>query len=238
MGLFSSVLHVYHQTQDAIVRAFTAEIKERQEFSNFARIEVAPDNLLTDEVFTGPGVFYLITQPHGHWTTIVEMAINTQYPVFLYEFANKLSEVLHTYALSFHLHDGDVVYYDLAYAGRQLDHYRSDWQYFLAEKLDAEIITKHRHNPRHFAAIMPVGKTVEVFNELLNEGYWTAFDNNDLDEGGVPADDKYFIDEEARLVNIGTYLEIFNKTEYPFANWYEHTDMLEQGTYYILHANE
>lgn len=238
MGLFTSVLHFRHTAQEQVVQAMIAELKERQSFASFTSLDVLPDQLLADEVFTGTGAFYIITQPHGDWITLIEVAVNTESPVFLYEFANKLSERLQTYVLSFHLHDGDVVYYNLEHGGQSLDGYQSDCQYFLEEKAGPEYIIGQRHDPRHFAAILPTGKTVQGLNEILDQGYWNAFDNKDLDEEGTPNDDKYYIDEESRLVDIGMYLEIFNDTEYPFANWYEHADRLEQGTYYVLHANE
>jgi hypothetical protein len=162
--------------------------------------------------------------------------VNVENPFYLYELTNSLSKRLNTYALSFHLHDDDVLYYNLDKAGESLDGYNSDYQYFLAEPADRNEVVTQRHTPEHFASILPAAKTVEGLNEILNEGYWAAFDNGDLDDDGVPNDDKYFIDEEDRFVRIGKYLEIYSSDDYPFANWYINLGTLNLGECYLMKA--
>jgi hypothetical protein len=72
-------------------------------------------------------------------------------------------------------------------------------------------------------------------NEILNEGMWAAFDNDDLDEDGVPNDDeKYYVDELDRFERIGKYLEIYSNNDYPFANWYPNLPKLNLGNCYLL----
>lgn len=68
----------------------------------------------------------------------------------------------------------------------------------------------------------------------LNEGYWDAFDNEDLDDDGVPADDKYLIDEDERFERVGRYLEIYSAVEYPFTYWYHHREKLGLEGCYLL----
>jgi len=65
-----------------------------------------------------------------------------------------------------------------------------------------------------------------------------AFDNHDLDEDGVPNDEKYFVDEQVRLESIGKYLEIFSKEDYPFADWYSNLTKLNLDDCYLLTANK
>jgi hypothetical protein len=84
---------------------------------------------------------------------------------------------------------------------------------------------------------MPPGKTTEELNNILNKGYWSAFDNGDLDEEGIPNDfDKYYTDEEERFEKIGKHLEIFSNNEYPFANWYANFEKLNAVQCYLLKA--
>jgi hypothetical protein len=156
----------------------------------------------------------------------------------LYDLTNSLSKRLDTYALSFHLHDDDVLIYNLDKQGESLDGYNSNYQYFFTERVSREEVLTQRHTPQYFFFIMPTKKNVDSLNKILNEGYWSAFDNGDLDEDGVPNDDKYFIDEEDRFVRVGKYLEIFSKDDYPFANWYSNLTILNIDNCYLLKATK
>lgn len=143
-----------------------------------------------------------------------------------------------TYALSFHLHDDDVLYYNLDNKVESLDGYNSDFQYFDSEPLSIEDILPQRHSPEHFLMILPKSKTVEELNDILNEGMWTAFDNEELDEEGCPIDDeKYYVDEQDRFERIGKHLEIFSKDNYPFADWFSNLKKLNLDNCYLLKAN-
>ena len=96
--------------------------------------------------------------------------------------------------------------------------YNSNYQYFLNESTDRKEINNQRHIPQVFIDLLPNTKTIGQLNSILNEGYWNAFDNNDLDEDGVPNNDKYFIDEQDRFERVGKYLKIYDKDDYPFAD--------------------
>ncbi len=221
MALFATVLHIYKSTQIEVLNKLSDELKNTR---GLARIEiVAIDNAnfekeVTERVYKENGVFYLVSPLIGHWITVKEINVKIENPFYLYDLTNSLSKKLGTFALSFHLHDGGVLFYNLEQNGKPIDGYSSDLQFFLDEPMSKKEVIEQRHAPKPFAEFLPVSKTTEQLNALLNEGYWAAFDNNDLDEDGCPNDDKYFIDEEDRLKRIGKYLEIYNNEKYPFSD--------------------
>lgn len=231
MGLFTTVLHIYKTSQPDIVDALTKELSSLG-LSKFNKLADINDAISGDK----KGAYYLITSPHDNWTTIVELNVNIDNPFYLYELTNKLSSRLKTFTLSFHLHDEDVLYYNLDYKGNSLDGYNSNYQYFLDEPAPRQEIISQRHDTKEFSALLPADKNVNSLNKILSEGYWNAFDNKDLDEDGVPNDDKYFIDELDRFERIGKYLEIYSSNEYPFANWYSNLDKLNVEHSYVLCA--
>ena len=106
------------------------------------------------------------------------------------------------------MHDDAVLYYNLDKQGESIDGYNSDYQYFLTEPADKEEVLSQRHITAGFSILLPVTKSTDELDKILNEGYWEAFDNGELDEDGAPSDDKYFIDEQDRFERIGKYLEI------------------------------
>jgi hypothetical protein len=241
MGLFSTVLHLYQKSQDDIVNELSKELRQDRGLPKLVKVDFKNENyqiVLDREVYSEEGIFYLITQPHGEWTTIIELNVKIANPFYLYALTNSLSKRLDTYALSFHLHDDDVLFYNLDKQGESIDGYNSNCQYFLTEKIVRAEILAQRHTPQAFQFIMPVTKNIDGLNEILNEGYWSAFDNGDLDEDGVPNDDKYFIDEEERFVRVGKYLEIFSKDNYPFANWHSNLTKFNLDVCYLLKANK
>jgi hypothetical protein len=237
MGLFSSVLHIYQREQEEVVVALKNELKQHFSISAFEKIEGKGADfrqIIDKSAHARNGICYLITQPHGNWISIVEISVSLEDPFYLYSLTKGLSQQLNTYVLSFHLHDSDVLYYNLEKGGVALDGYNSDYQYFLNAPASKDEILIQRHSPQHFKDILPALKNVDQLNSILNEGYWDAFYNGDLDEDGVPNDDKYMIDEEDRFERVGKYLEIFSNTEYPFANWYHHLAKLNLSDGYLL----
>ena len=209
-------------------------------FKSFSKIDITNTtfrNVLDNEVYGKKGLFYLVTQPYGDWTTVVELNVNIDNPFYLYDLTNKLSEQLNTYVLSFHLHDDDVLYYNLDKKGESLDGYTSDFQYFHSEPVAKEDILAQRHSPEHFLPILPKSKTVEGLNNILIEGMWSAFYNEKLDEQGCPIDDdEYYVDEQDRFERVGKYLELFSQDEYPFADWYSNFPKLNLDNCYLLRA--
>ena len=239
MGLFSTLLHIYKKSQADTINELKNELQQNRGFTNFSKLDFANSNyqnILDNEVYSKHAIFYLITQTHGNWTTIIELNVNVDNPFYLYDLTNILSKQLDTYALSFHLHDDDVLYYNLDKQGESLDGYNSDYQYFLTEPADKEEVLSQRHIPESFSIILPATKNTDGLNKILNEGYWEAFDNNELDENGVPGEDKYFIDEQDRFERIGKYLEIYGKDDYPFADWLGNLTKLNLTDCYLIKA--
>ncbi|WP_147425632.1 hypothetical protein [Mucilaginibacter gracilis] len=234
---------MHRKSQIDVVSALSKELKNRS-LDSFTRVDLNDyddEGVIRKHISSKPGNYYLITQPHGNWTTIIELGVNTDEPFYLNELTTSLSQRLNTYALSFHLHDDDVLYYNLEYSGESIDGYNSNYQYFLNEVPDDSEILSQRHDVKTFIPILPVGKDILDFDAILNEGYWNAFDNNDLDEDGIPnnnSDNNYDVDEENRFFRIGKYLEIFSKTNYPFANWYINLSQLNLNSCYLLKAEK
>lgn len=240
MGLFSTVLHIYKRNQAEIITELSNELRHNHSFSKLTRLDISNSNyesFLDNEISSKNGAFYLITQPHGNWTTIIELNVNLDQSLYLYELVNSLSKRLDTYALSFHLHDDDVLYYNFEKQGQSLDGYSSDFQYFETRPIDKDELISQRHTPEFFSGVLPATKNTDSLNSILNEGMWDAFDKNDLDEDGVPNDDdKYFVDELDRFERIGRYLEIYSKKDYPFANWRPNLPKLNLEDCCILRA--
>jgi len=240
MGLFSTTLNIFKKEQSEIVEGLKHHLTKRH-LSTFKRIEVTSDNfqdILESEVYTNSGVFYLITEKPGNWTTIIELNVSLEESFYLYELGNELSAILNTFTLSFHLHDDDVVYYNLDNNGKSLDGYNSNVQYFENDPLPKVEIIAQRHDPQKFLEILPNNKNVDGLNKILDRGYWQAFDNNDLDKDGIPNDLKYDINEEDRLKELGQYLEIYTADSFPYANWCEDIKKVGFSKCYLLKADK
>jgi hypothetical protein len=240
MGLFSTTLNIYKKDQSDIVDSLRV-IMSKTQLSTFKRIDLTSDNFqntLESNVYSNSGAFYLITERYNEWTTIIELNVNLEEPFYLYELVNELSAQLDTYALSFHLHDDDVLFYNLEYKGESLDGYNSMPQYFEKDPLPKNEIISQRHDTRKFSQILPNNKSIDGLTEILDRGYWQAFDNKDLDEDGIPNDEKYDIIEEDRLREIGRYLEIYTADNFPYANWYKDIYELDLSKCYILRADK
>ncbi len=240
MGLFSTTLNIYKKDQSDVVECLKNLLNKKQ-LLTFQRVDITSDSfqdVLESNVYSNSGVFYLITQRLDKWTTIIELNINLEVPFYLYELVNEMSIKLNTYALSFHLHDDDVLYYNLDCNGESLDGYNSNLQFFENEPLDKKEILSQRHDPTKFSSILPKSKSIGGLAEILDRGYWQAFDNNDLDMDGVPNDEKYETVEEDRLNELERYLEIYSADNFPFANWYEDIYKMDLSKCYLLRADK
>ncbi|MBL7841552.1 MAG: hypothetical protein JNJ75_15520 [Cyclobacteriaceae bacterium] len=240
MGLFSTSLNVYKKDQSDIVDVLKALLLKRR-LSIFKKIELTSESfqkVLESNIYSNSGVFYLITERYNQWTTIVELNVNLEEPFYLYELVNELSAKLSTYALSFHLHDDDVLLYNLERNGESLDGYNSMPQYFETDRLSKNEIISQRHNTKKFLEILPDSKTIDGLTKILDRGYWQAFDNNDLDEDGIPNDGKYDTIEEERLKELGQYLEIYTAKSFPYANWHEDIIGLDLSKCFLLKADK
>jgi hypothetical protein len=238
MGLFSTVLHIDNRSQTDTVNELTKELQKNRELTKFSRLDIDNSNiekLIQEYIYENYGVYYLVTPQIGNWTTIVEINVKLDNPFYLYDLTNPMSKRSSTYALSFHLHDDDILLYNLDNEGNSLDGYNSNYQYFLTEPADTEEVISQRHIPEVFVDLLSETKTTAQLNSILNEGYWNAFDNNNLDEDGVP-NDKYFIDEQDRFERVGKLLEIYSKDDYPFADWHSNLTKLNLTDCYLLKA--
>ena len=156
MGLFSTVLHLYKKSQGDIVSELSKELRQERGLPNLSKVDFESGNyqiVFEKEVYSKEGVFYLITQPHGNWTTIIELNVNIGNPFYLYDLTNSLSKRLDTYALSFHLHDNDVLTYNLDKRGESIDGYNSNYQYFLTEPANREEVLTQRHTPQYLSLV-------------------------------------------------------------------------------------
>lgn len=230
MGQFISVLHIYKTNQEEILNAFEKEL-------NYNSFVISKEQINIDKISNEEkAIYYHIASTHGNWSSIIELNVNVDNPIYLYDFAKKLSSRLNTYVLSFHLHDNDVLIYNLEHKGNSLDGYNSNYQYFLDEPASKKEIISQRHDVGQFLDLLPSNKNIESLNIILNEGFWDAFDNDDLDEDGLPNDDKYLINELDRLEKIGKYLEIFSSIEYPFGDWINNYKKFDLKSLYLLIA--
>ncbi len=240
IGLFSTTLNIYEKDQSDVFECLKNLLNKKQ-LLTFQSVDITSDifqDVLESNVYSNSGVFYLITQRHDKWTTIIELNVNLEEPFYLYELVNELSVQLDTFALSFHLHDDDVLFYNLEYKGESLDGYNSMPQYFEKDPLPRNEIISQRHDTRKFSQILPNNKSIDGLTEILDRGYWQAFDNKDLDEDGIPNDEKYDIIEEDRLKELGRYLEIYSADNFPFANWYEDIYKVDLSKCYLLRADK
>lgn len=240
MGLFSTTLHLYEKDQAEVINSLKDVLSEKQ-LLTLNRIEILPgnfQNVLESNVFSNVGVYYLITEKYDKWITIIEVNVNITNAFYLYELGSSLSSKLNTYALSFHLHDDDVLYYNLDYNGESLDGYNSNVQYFEHERLSKDEVISQRHDATPFSKILPGNKSIEGLNQILDRGYWQAFDNDDLDKDGTPNGDRYDTVEEDRLKEIGSYLEIYSNDDFPYANWYEDIQKSDVAKCYLLKATK
>ncbi len=212
MSLFSTVLHIYKRSPIDTVNELKKELQASRGFRNFSKLDITNStyqDVIDNEVYSERGIFYLITPTHGNWNTIIDLNVNVENPLYLYDLTNSLSKRLNTY-----------------------------YQYFFTAPVDKEEVLAQRHTPEFFSNILPATNNIVILNEILNEGYWSAFDNGNLDEDGVPSDDKYIIDEQDRFERIGKYLEIFSKDDYPFADWHSNLAKLNLDSCYLLKANK
>src|SRR5688572_1309637 len=98
MGLFSTTLNVYKKDQSDIVDSLKGLLSKRQ-FTTFKRVDITSDSfqkVLKSNVYSDSGVFYLVTERHNKWTTIIELNVNLEEPFYLYELVNELSDKLNT----------------------------------------------------------------------------------------------------------------------------------------------
>jgi len=87
------------------------------------------------------------------------------------------------------------------------------------QRIPEEQIERIRHHPEAFRDFLPRGANLEALAALLARGWWAAHDEGTLDADGLQQDG--FVDETARLVELGTLLQLAGPKPYPLADWAE-----------------
>jgi hypothetical protein len=106
------------------------------------------------------------------------------------------------------LHEGDVLFYNLDYRGTPRDGYTSNPQFFAEELLSDQDVVRHRHMPKAFTPLLPKHIKMEKLLQVLNAGWWQAYDSKQLDETGDPLSEEALVDEEERLTTLGGLLQL------------------------------
>jgi len=213
MGLFISNIHVRDVAQSAVVDALSL-ILETSGFK--AQRKFTPSGPCWPEK---EALGYLISPMQGRWVTLIQAHGWVQDGVRTYEVARKLSLLRKTYALTFHLHDGDVLYYNLLNQGRDLDGYNSMPNYFETKPLSELDIEGQRHDCAGFLELLPEGRNTGDLAEILNRGWWSAHDGKRLDEDGLQGEEDW-TDEEDRLIQMGNLLQLHGEPAgFPYASW-------------------
>lgn len=169
----------------------------------------------------GSEVTYAYGPLAGAWAAIVEVDVAKTDDPWLSEVGMALSKALGTHALSLMVHDDDLLFYNLDYAGKTLDGYNSNPQYFEQERRSEESVMEQRHSPMAFVPLLPPGVSLSSLEAVLNQVWWAAHDAGQLDEDGVPTkDDDLFGFEGDRLQELGNLLRLHGTNSgYPFAGW-------------------
>jgi hypothetical protein len=223
MGLFSSVLHVRDKPRKALLPALDAIMRDMG-YSRSEMLSVStegPFALPNHDAAASSGPYYLVSQLHEPWLTVIEAHFAVDGAPHLTDVGKRLSSALSCYALTLIVHDDDLFFYNLDRDGRTLDGYNSCPQYFEQERLPDEKIDEQRHNPEPFQPLLPSGRSVGELRALLKRGWWTAFDSGSLDENGVALGDiDSFVFEGDRMTAFGTLLQLHGgHGEYPYTAW-------------------
>lgn len=162
---------------------------------------------------------YLLGPERGNWLTIIQAFAERDDAPFLADLSNRLSQELQTHSLAILLHEGDVLFYNLDYRGTPRDGYTSNPQFMADHILTDPEVLQHRHMPKAFTPLLPKHIKIEKLIELLNDGWWQAYDAKQLDETGDPINENAIVDEEERLSTFGGLLQLNGPAGYPFGNW-------------------
>lgn len=216
MGLFASVIHVRDTSAEPVCSAlgkvvpnWNFRIANQRRLSG--RYEYAPPGTLQ----------YLISPLQGRWSAILEVHGYVENGPWLPELAKTLSATLATHTLALMVHDDDVLFYNLCRNGNDLDGYNSNPQYFEKERLPDDKILEQHHDPQSFRELLPEGVSLDDFLEILDRGWWSAYNGGRLDADGVTAaDEPGFVFEGERMIEIGNLLQLHGRNEgYPFAGF-------------------
>jgi hypothetical protein len=216
-----ALIHVHRVESTAVRKALDQALKEWKH-SRTESIPVPPNGPLALEKVTSlksNQICYLIGARCEQWTTVIQAFEDRECTPFLADLSNRLSERLQTHSLAVLLHEGMILFYNLDYRGTPRDGYSSHPTSLTDKKLsDAEIL-KERHQPKAFTPLLPKEIKIDQLMELLNAGWWHAYDTKQLDETGEPQHEDALVEEDERLTKLGGMLQLNGKAGYPFAHW-------------------
>ncbi len=230
-----ALIHVHRVSQQALAKALDQVLVEWK----YRRVEAVPVPAaglsgIQENIDRGVGhLCYLLSPERGNWTTIIQTFAERDDAPFLADLANRLSQQLQTHTLAILLHDEGVLFYNLDYRGTPRDGYTSNPQHFADQKLTESEAQQHRHMPKAFTPLLPKHIKIEKLTDLLNGGWWQAFDKKQLDEEGEPLDEELVVDEEERLAIFGGLLQLNGSAGYPFGQW-RTTTMIDWRHYQLL----
>lgn len=216
-----ALLHLHQVTQQVAGKALDQVLQEWK----YQRKQTVPmpaegPGKLERPLDPGPShLSYLLSPRQGNWTTVIQAFAERDDAPFLADLSNRLSQQLQTHSLAMLLHEGDVLFYNLDYRGTPRDGYTSNPQFFAEELLSDQDVVRHRHMPKAFTPLLPKQIKMEKLLQVLNAGWWQAYDSKQLDETGDPLNEDALVDEEERLTTLGGMLQLNGAAGYPFTRW-------------------
>ena len=216
-----ALIHINRASQHEVAKALDKVLTEWK----YRRCDTAPmpasgPRALAIPAERGVGhLCYLLGPQRGNWTTLIQAFEERDDAPFLADLSNRLSQQLQNHALAILLHEEGVLYYNLDYRGTPRDGYCSNPRHFADHNLTDEEALNQRHQPKAFTPLLPKHIKIEKLMELLNTGWWQAYDDKKLDETGEPLDEHALMDEEERLAIFGGLLQLNGHAGYPFAHW-------------------
>jgi len=219
MGLFSSVIHVYKRDQSAVVSSIR-NVVDKWEWS--LKVPTGPCWTKGDVQ-----LLYLVGKQEGEWSTVIQTHGSRAESPHLSDLARQLSLDLQTFTLAMMVHDSDLTFYNLYSSGGALDGYNSCPQYFEKAPLPPAKIKQQQHSVRPFAPLLPKGVSIADLKNVLDRGWWKAFDAGKLGENGLPKTVDGYVLEDDRMIAIGNLLQLHGEMgTYPFAGWADNKEII------------
>lgn len=222
MGQTVALIHLYRVEQPPALKALDQALASEWKYR---RQEILPvpqtgPRDLPRKPDPGPGAAcYLVGPCRGDWLTVIQAFEDREDAPFLADVSNRLSERLQAHTLALLLHDSMVCFYNLDYRGTPRDGYNSNPQFFADARLTDEEVLRQRHQPKAFTPVLPKDVKIDKLINLLNAGWWRAYDAKELDETGEPTNEEALVDEEERATALGNLLRLNGPAGYPFTRW-------------------
>jgi hypothetical protein len=216
-----ALLHLHQVSQPAVAKALDQALGEwKYQRKALVNLSEAGPGKVDRPLDPGLGhLAYLLSPRQGNWTTLVQPFEDRDDAPFLADLSNRLSNLLQTHSLAILLHEGDVLFYNLDYRGTPRDGYTSNPQYFADQRLADPDVIRQRHMPKAFTPLLPKTIKMDKFQQLLDAGWWHAFDTRQLDDTGDLLHEDALVDEEERLTALGGMLQLNGPAGYPYVRW-------------------